>query len=95
MIEEQFFLTVDKQTSIRKAVFSAAIEEVDMKKKDKIQKLLAQGNSPYAIHKLIGVNVCYVQKIKAAMEAEMWKLKYYETLERYNKMLEMQEQQAA
>ena len=95
MIEEQFFLTVDKQTSIRKAVFSAAIEEVDMKKKDKIQKLLAQGNSPYAIHKLIGVNVCYVQKIKAEMEVEMWKQKYYETLEHCDKMSEVQEQQAA
>jgi hypothetical protein len=66
-----------------------------MKKKEKIQKLLAQGNSPYGIHKLIGVNVCYVQKIKAEMEAEMWKAKYYQLLEQYSKMSEMLEQEAA
>ena len=66
-----------------------------MQKKEKIKMLLEQGNSPYGINKLIGVNVCYVQKIRAEMEAEMWKAKYYQLLEQYSKMSEILEQEAA
>ena len=73
----------------------AAAKEVDMKKKEKIQKLLAQGNSPYGIHKLIGANVCYVQKIKAEMEAAMWKERYHRLLEKYGTLVEELEQEAA
>jgi hypothetical protein len=77
------------------AVTEAATKEVNMKKKDKIRKLLEQGNSPLAIHKLIGVNVCYVQQIKAVMEAEMWKAKYHRLLEKHGELVEQLEQKAA